>query len=359
MSLINEALKKAQKQRQEEAARPGDPGQAEPPPPPIPPKAPPASPFAPEPDPVPVRQIRRDHASGGRGKLIVIGGGVLAILVIGWWALTGSDAPVEVALSPDTTTDLSAREVSSESLAVTSPSVVERGKNTSVEPAHVPEEKMIVEPPVAVVFETREVLGRIAEVNREPTNTEVSAAARISQEAAEPKIEAAPLMAEAPVRLMTEAPTPAAAEQPELKQVALPIEQAPAVLVQVEEPIPAPITQAPSVQVKSVEPGSLPVKPSSSSEPAAVIVTEKESAVGAATDPGSLAEANPAVLAYLESAKVTGVRASATDPKVLMNNRVYRLEDVVDRDLQLRITGIASRELQFTDARDFVYTKSF
>jgi hypothetical protein len=53
------------------------------------------------------------------------------------------------------------------------------------------------------------------------------------------------------------------------------------------------------------------------------------------------------------------VRASATDPKVLMNDRVYRLNDVVDRDLQLRIIGIAPRELRFRDARGYVYTKTF
>lgn len=358
MSLINEALKKAQKQRQEEAGRPADPGQAEPPTPPPPPKAPPASPSAPEPDPVPVRQIRRDHASGGRGKLIVIAGGVLALMVVGWWGLTGRDAPVEIADASDTVTDSSVSETSSASLVVAPQPAVEQGKSIPVEPAYVPEENRVVEPPVAVVFETREVPGRIAEVKREPTNTEVSAATRVSPEATEPKIEVEAVTAEAPVRQITEAPTPAAAEQPEPKQVAPPIEQAPVVLVQVEEPIPAPITQAPSVQAKPVEPRALPVNPSSS-EPAVVIVTEKESGVETATDTESPAVANPAVLAYLETAKVTGVRASATDPKVLMNNRVYRLEDVVDRDLQLRITGIDSRELQFTDARGFVYTKRF
>ena len=68
---------------------------------------------------------------------------------------------------------------------------------------------------------------------------------------------------------------------------------------------------------------------------------------------------DPAVLTYLEETQVTGVRASTTDPKVLMNGRVYRLNDMVERSLQLRVTKIDSRQLQFTDARGFVYTKSF
>jgi hypothetical protein len=73
----------------------------------------------------------------------------------------------------------------------------------------------------------------------------------------------------------------------------------------------------------------------------------------------SAAQTQPVILSYLETAKVTGVRASATDPKVLMNNRVYRLNDIVDSGLQLKITAISSRELQFTDSRGYVYTKVF
>ncbi len=42
-----------------------------------------------------------------------------------------------------------------------------------------------------------------------------------------------------------------------------------------------------------------------------------------------------------------------------MNNRVYRLNDMVSQDLRLRITGIAPRRLEFTDPRGYVYTKSF
>ncbi len=79
--------------------------------------------------------------------------------------------------------------------------------------------------------------------------------------------------------------------------------------------------------------------------------------VEASTDSGTVADG--AILTFLETARVTGVRASNTDPKVLMNNRVYRLNDLISRDLQLRVTLIESRKLQFTDARGYVYTKEF
>ena len=62
---------------------------------------------------------------------------------------------------------------------------------------------------------------------------------------------------------------------------------------------------------------------------------------------------------YLERARVAGIRGSETDPKVLMNNRVYRLNEVVDRDLQLRVIHIAPRELRFEDPSAHIYRKTF
>ena len=68
---------------------------------------------------------------------------------------------------------------------------------------------------------------------------------------------------------------------------------------------------------------------------------------------------NPAVVEFLERLRVAGVRASATDPKVLMNDRVYRLNDVVNRALGLRLTAISASTLIFVDDSGFEYTKTF
>ena len=68
--------------------------------------------------------------------------------------------------------------------------------------------------------------------------------------------------------------------------------------------------------------------------------------------------ADPAVLSYLEQARVTGVRPSPTNPKVLLNDRVYRQGEIVDRDLLLRVTVISTQQLTFEDTRGFVYTKT-
>ena len=68
---------------------------------------------------------------------------------------------------------------------------------------------------------------------------------------------------------------------------------------------------------------------------------------------------NAAVLNFLERARVSGIRVSDTDPKVLMNDRVYRLNEFVDRDLQLRVIEINPRELRFQDTQGHVYRKTF
>jgi hypothetical protein len=70
-------------------------------------------------------------------------------------------------------------------------------------------------------------------------------------------------------------------------------------------------------------------------------------------------EPNPKVYAFLETLRVAGIRASATDPKVLMNDRVYKLNDWVDRPLGLRLTGVTSSSLTFTDEAGISYEKTF
>ena len=68
---------------------------------------------------------------------------------------------------------------------------------------------------------------------------------------------------------------------------------------------------------------------------------------------------NPQVYDFLDTLRVAGIRASATDPKVLMNDRVFRRNDIVDRTLGLRIIGIEPGGLTFQDESGFEYRKNF
>ena len=104
------------------------------------------------------------------------------------------------------------------------------------------------------------------------------------------------------------------------------------------------VAPSPPPQVVSVPPASAPsTQPSTlNTQPTAATPT-----------------ANSRVYEFLEKLRVSGIRASDTDPKVIMNDRVYRLNDIVDRTTQLRLTRIEASTLTFVDASGFEYRKNF
>jgi hypothetical protein len=67
----------------------------------------------------------------------------------------------------------------------------------------------------------------------------------------------------------------------------------------------------------------------------------------------------PKSIAYIESLRVAGIRASATDSKVLMNDHVYRVGDTVEHELGIKIIEIAAGALTFEDERGARYTRTF
>ncbi|HTQ31229.1 MAG TPA: hypothetical protein VMI53_08465, partial [Opitutaceae bacterium] len=68
---------------------------------------------------------------------------------------------------------------------------------------------------------------------------------------------------------------------------------------------------------------------------------------------------DPKILAYVDALQVAGVRITSAGGKVLMNDRVYRQNDVVDRLLGLRLKKIGDDTLIFIDERGVTYTKNF
>ena len=67
----------------------------------------------------------------------------------------------------------------------------------------------------------------------------------------------------------------------------------------------------------------------------------------------------PRAMTFIDNIKVAGIRASATDSKVLMNDRVYRVGDIVEHEMALKLTGITSNSLTFEDERGGRYTRTF
>jgi hypothetical protein len=62
---------------------------------------------------------------------------------------------------------------------------------------------------------------------------------------------------------------------------------------------------------------------------------------------------------WVDAIHVTGVRYSGGVNKVLMNDRVFKVNDIVDRTLVLKLVKIEPELLTFTDPNGMVYTKSF
>lgn len=107
-----------------------------------------------------------------------------------------------------------------------------------------------------------------------------------------------------------------------------------------------------------------PVEPEP--EPVVVVVPVRRAPVRGPVAPpsGSSAEevvrvSELQVLQFLDTLRVTASRPSETDPRVLMNDRLFRLGDLVDRELGLRIKAIRPGELIFTDEAGREFTKLF
>jgi hypothetical protein len=160
---------------------------------------------------------------------------------------------------------------------------------------------------------------------------------------------------EAPV--IARADTPAPAAQPAAGPATNP---APPVEVQptaAPEPVisvaSTPATPAAST-AQAPEPVGLPAPP-----PPPPAAEQAPAPALALSDPAQSSKPDSRVHAFLDTLRVTGIRSSETDPRVSMNGRVFRLNDIVDRNLELRIIGIAPEGLTFIGPNGVVYQTQF
>lgn len=112
---------------------------------------------------------------------------------------------------------------------------------------------------------------------------------------------------------------------------------------------PAPLVTMPAIGANA--PTLAPPPPPVVVEPPAVAQAEATS-----TNP---TQADERIYAFIDKLQIMGVRSSGTDSKVLMNDRVYRMNDIVDRALALRLKQVAPDHLVFEDANGITYTKTF
>jgi hypothetical protein len=165
---------------------------------------------------------------------------------------------------------------------------------------------------------------------------------------------AAPAIAAAPA-VATASPPPAAPSSPAVESPAIAaptVTIAPAVAVAtptVSTPSPAPASSSVQVNLSASAPAPEPTPPPRAAPPQAKPV------------PPAASPEMPyhrRVLAFVDSLHVTGVRAAGDDSKVLMNDRVYHLNDMVNIELGVRLTGVSTTVLLFADENNKVYTKA-
>ena len=132
----------------------------------------------------------------------------------------------------------------------------------------------------------------------------------------------------------------------------------------------APPVIAPPTTTASVAPAPTLPAPSQVSAPvvtAPPIVASSTVVLAPAPAPEPAKPATPGVprklenraINYINSIRVAGIRASGTDSKVLMNDRVYRIGDLVEAEMGLHLTGITTNSLTFEDEQGGRFTRNF
>jgi hypothetical protein len=114
-------------------------------------------------------------------------------------------------------------------------------------------------------------------------------------------------------------------------------------------PVPAPAPAPASTPAPAQVPPPTPTPVPAATQPAAnpIVISPTELPV------------DERVVAFVEKIRVTGIRSFGNESRVLMNERVFRVNDIVERTLGLKLTAVKSDSLVFTDPRGKTYTKNF
>jgi len=217
---------------------------------------------------------------------------------------------------------------------------------------------------VAVLLARKGDRPATAAVERQPAPAPAVSAARVQ---ARPETPAPPPVV--PAILPKPGPETSAA-------AALPVDRA---AVSAPAPVPKPVA-VPSIEIPTVSlsPAAATPQPAAPPEVAAPAVSVNLASTRAA-GPGNSVSAAPTppparpasppppagptkherILSFIENARVAGVRVAGDDSKVLLNDHVYRLNNMVSLELGLRLTAVATGTLTFVDEDGAVYSKAY
>jgi hypothetical protein len=161
--------------------------------------------------------------------------------------------------------------------------------------------------------------------------------------------------------------TPVAHESASTPTIVAPAIVAPAITAPAKDPAPAAPGATSAVQSSAPAASTPTPQPVTVVVPPVITPTASLPAAPAATAPATPVPAPAAALApdapdervaaFVESVRVTGIRSSGAESRVLMNERVYRVNDVVERAMNIRLVKAAPDSLTFADSRGVTYVK--
>lgn len=164
----------------------------------------------------------------------------------------------------------------------------------------------------------------------------------------------------APAPLALTAPTPAAppAAAPQPAAIVTQATSANAGSLAIRVAIPTtPVTPAPTEATPAPAPepaATTTSEPVPAAAPAAVTTPQIRIA---SIDEDTAAARETAAYSVINAMRISGIRGTGTDSRVLIDGRVYRINSVVDRTLGLRLTAVEADRLLFTDSRGTVFTR--
>jgi 3-oxoacyl-ACP reductase-like protein len=65
------------------------------------------------------------------------------------------------------------------------------------------------------------------------------------------------------------------------------------------------------------------------------------------------------VQAFIDNLHISGVRASGTDSKALVDGHVYKINDILDRALGIKLVKIDADSLTLVDSDGKIFVKTF
>jgi hypothetical protein len=151
---------------------------------------------------------------------------------------------------------------------------------------------------------------------------------------------AAPVASPAPQPIVVALPAASAAPAAKSDSATLP-------------PAPVVASATPAAAGGSATGEAASVPPAAAPSPAAV------APVMVPENPAAAPAPDPRIQAFVDKVRIAGIRSSGEDSKVIMNDRVYRVNDIVDRDLQVKLVKVEADALTFSDARGLLYVRTF